>query len=187
MASFLVRALDLPAATQDWFTDDEASIHESNINRIAEAGIASGCGGTKYCPKAVVSREQMASFLARALDLSGAAPDAFTDDETSIHEPNVRPRRPRRSRRAVVARSTARPPSSRVVRWLPSSIALSTDQGGERADGVACPGDQAPGALARRRPGLQPRAPGPSASLPSRRSQAALAAGQLAIVPVTAG
>jgi TolB protein len=89
MASFLVRALDLPAATQDWFTDDETSIHESNINRIAEAGIASGCGGTNYCPKAIVTREQMASFLARALDLPSSPTDFFTDDETSIHEPNI--------------------------------------------------------------------------------------------------
>jgi hypothetical protein len=31
----------------------------------------------------------MASFLARALHLSGVAPDAFSDDETSIHEPNI--------------------------------------------------------------------------------------------------
>ena len=67
MATFLVRALDLPAATQDWFTDDETSIHEPTSTRIAEAGIASGCGGTNYCPKAVVTRDQMASFLARAL------------------------------------------------------------------------------------------------------------------------
>jgi hypothetical protein len=64
-------------------------LHESNINRIAEAGIASGCGGTKYCPKGGVTRGQMASLLARALDLPSSPTDFFSDDETSIHEPDI--------------------------------------------------------------------------------------------------
>ena len=76
-------------AAPDAFSDDETSIHEANINLVAKAGIASGCALTKFCPTALVSREQMASFLARAKHLTGAAPDAFTDDETSIHEPNI--------------------------------------------------------------------------------------------------
>ena len=89
MASFLARALKLSGTAPDAFTDDEASPHEPNINLVAKAGIATGCSATKYCPGALVSREQMASFLARALKLSGSAPDAFTDDESSIHEPNI--------------------------------------------------------------------------------------------------
>jgi hypothetical protein len=89
MASFLARTLDLSGSAPDAFDDDETSIHEPNINLIAREGIASGCAAGKFCPDGLVSREQMASFLARALHLSGAAPDAFTDDETSIHEPNI--------------------------------------------------------------------------------------------------
>ena len=89
MASFLARALKLSGSAPDAFTDDESSIHEPNINLVAKAGIATGCAPGKYCPTGLVSREQMASFLARALKLSGSAPDAFTDDETSIHEPNI--------------------------------------------------------------------------------------------------
>ena len=89
MASFLARALKLTGTAPDAFTDDEASPHEPNINLVAKAGIATGCAATKYCPAALVSREQMASFLARALKLAGTAPDAFTDDEQSIHEPNI--------------------------------------------------------------------------------------------------
>ena len=38
MAAFLVNALDLPPATRDYFTDDEASTLEDSINRIAAAG-----------------------------------------------------------------------------------------------------------------------------------------------------
>ena len=89
MASFLARALKLSGTAPDAFTDDEASPHEPNINLVAKAGIATGCAATKYCPTALVSREQMASFLARALKLAGSAPDAFTDDKQSIHEPNI--------------------------------------------------------------------------------------------------
>jgi hypothetical protein len=68
MASFLARAMALPAATTDYFADDAGSIHEADINRIAEARITLGCGAAAYCPGTIVSREQMAAFLHRALD-----------------------------------------------------------------------------------------------------------------------
>jgi hypothetical protein len=90
MASFLARALGLPASATDYFTDDEGSSHEADINRVAKAGITTGCAAGEYCPLANVSREQMASFLVRALDLvDGASVDYFTDDDSSTHEPNI--------------------------------------------------------------------------------------------------
>jgi serine protease len=67
MASFLVRSLHLPATTRDFFTDDESSAHEADINRLAASGITGGCGGTTFCPRIAVTREQMAAFLHRAL------------------------------------------------------------------------------------------------------------------------
>ena len=66
MASFLVRALGLSGTPPDAFTDDETSTHEHNINLVAQAGITTGCGPNLFCPKALVKRDQMASFLARA-------------------------------------------------------------------------------------------------------------------------
>jgi hypothetical protein len=89
MASFLARFLHLPAATRDYFSDDESSIHEADINRVAAAGITTGCAAGRYCPTSVVTREQMASFLARALHLGPAGRDYFTDDERSIHEADI--------------------------------------------------------------------------------------------------
>jgi hypothetical protein len=89
MASFLARGLDLPAASRDFFADDETSAHEADINRVAQAGITGGCGTGRYCPRGGVTREQMASFLARALDLPAATRDFFTDDETSQHEADI--------------------------------------------------------------------------------------------------
>jgi hypothetical protein len=89
MATFLVRALDLPAATRDYYTDDEGSIHEPNINALARAGITVGCDSGRFCPNGTVTRAQMATFLVRALDLPRADDDHFTDDEGWTHEANI--------------------------------------------------------------------------------------------------
>jgi lysyl oxidase len=89
MASFLARAMHLPATANDFFTDDETSIYEADINRTAEAGIFTGCGSGRACPEGLVSRAEMAAFLARALDLPATGTDFFTDDEGSIHEADI--------------------------------------------------------------------------------------------------
>jgi hypothetical protein len=89
MASFLARALSLPPATRDYFTDDSRSSHQDAINRLAEAGITTGCGGTRFCPRATVRRGPMASFIARAVDLPPAARDYFVDDAGLSHEANI--------------------------------------------------------------------------------------------------
>jgi hypothetical protein len=81
MAAFLVRALDLPSATQDYFTDDNGLTFESSINRLAEAGLTSGCTPTTFCPTRAVTRAQMASFLDRAYDFPATPADHFTDDD----------------------------------------------------------------------------------------------------------
>jgi hypothetical protein len=89
MASFLVRARPLPPTGTDFFTDDNGSPHEGDINRLAAAGVTTGCGGSQYCPHAVVTREQMASFLVRAFALPPTGTDFFTDDEASMHEGDI--------------------------------------------------------------------------------------------------
>ena len=73
MASFIYRALtgafgDIPVEDQG-FTDIEGNIHEDAINAIAGLGIANGTTATTYSPSVPVRRDQMASFLARTLDL----------------------------------------------------------------------------------------------------------------------
>jgi glucose/arabinose dehydrogenase len=86
MASFIARALNLPPATRDYFDDDNGNKHEGAINRIAEAGITVGCGHRRYCPSGTVLRDQMASFISRALDLPATSTDYFTDDNGNKHE-----------------------------------------------------------------------------------------------------
>jgi hypothetical protein len=68
MAAFLARALDLPATDDDFFSDDEGSVFEADINRVAAAGVARGCNppaNDRFCPDQLVTRGQMAAFLVR--------------------------------------------------------------------------------------------------------------------------
>ncbi|MDJ0925785.1 MAG: S-layer homology domain-containing protein [Acidimicrobiia bacterium] len=83
MASMLARAFAYPASTTDWFTDDDASIHEAAINSIAAAGVTRGCDpptNTSFCPDDPVTRGQMASFLVRALGLPPIIPPEIPND-----------------------------------------------------------------------------------------------------------
>jgi Cysteine-rich secretory protein family/S-layer homology domain len=86
MASFLARALGLGDPGIDAFADDNGSVHEWAIDAVAEAGITLGCASGRYCPESVVSRAEMASFLARALGLGDPGTDVFNDDDGSPHE-----------------------------------------------------------------------------------------------------
>ncbi len=89
MASFLVRGLDLPTTSSDYFVDDEESGHEADINRLAASGITGGCADGRYCPRSSVTREQMASFLVRGLHLPATSTDYFADDDGSPHESDI--------------------------------------------------------------------------------------------------
>ncbi|HYI65762.1 MAG TPA: S-layer homology domain-containing protein [Candidatus Limnocylindrales bacterium] len=89
MASFLVRAFELAPSATNAFTDDEGSTHEAAINSLAASGTTGGCAAGLYCPRQVVTRGQMASFLARALDLPGATRDYFADDDRSARQTDI--------------------------------------------------------------------------------------------------
>lgn len=73
MAAFLVRAFDLPPTADTPFTDVTGTF-EDDINRLAAVGITKGCTSTTFCPADPVTREQMASFLVRALGLTPIVP-----------------------------------------------------------------------------------------------------------------
>jgi hypothetical protein len=93
MAAFLARALGL---TDDGggntFTDDDGSVFEADIAKLAAAGITTGCNadGTEFCPKRAVSRQQMAAFLVRAYGLTDdGGGNSFVDDDGSVFEPDI--------------------------------------------------------------------------------------------------
>jgi len=71
MAAFLVRAMGYnDDGGGNLFNDDNGSIFEVDIDRLATAGVTRGCnpsdGNTRYCPNDYVTRGQMAAFLRRA-------------------------------------------------------------------------------------------------------------------------
>jgi hypothetical protein len=62
------------------FGDDDGSIHEPDIARLAAAGVTQGCGPGRFCPAAAVTRGEMAAFLVRAGSLPAVeSTDTFTD------------------------------------------------------------------------------------------------------------
>jgi hypothetical protein len=81
-----VRAFALPATTEDFFVDDEGTRFEWAINRLAAAGLATGCSSTAFCPTRLMTRGEAASFLVAALELPPSDVDQFADDNGSSHE-----------------------------------------------------------------------------------------------------
>jgi len=77
---------------EDGFTDVAVSnVHESNIDCLVHFGVTVGKTTTTYDPQGQVTRGQMASFVARAIEAVGTVlpanpPDAFDDDNGNTHE-----------------------------------------------------------------------------------------------------
>ncbi len=77
MASLLRRSFSLSPAAEGPFTDLGNSVHADDINSLFASGITMGCNpptNDRFCPNQVVTREQMAAFLARALGLDPIEP-----------------------------------------------------------------------------------------------------------------
>jgi hypothetical protein len=93
LAAFMVRALDLPATSKDFFTDDDGLPFEDDINALALAGITRGCNppaNTRFCPNDTVSRGQTAAFIVRAWNLTDPGKGGwFIDDNRSIFEGDI--------------------------------------------------------------------------------------------------
>jgi len=82
MAAFLVRALGLEINSHPGFADVGVdNIFVDEIGRLATAGITLGCSesGDVFCPKDMVTREEMAAFLVRALGLEVNSHPGFVD------------------------------------------------------------------------------------------------------------
>ena len=92
MAAFLDRALNLPGTAVDYFTDDDGSIFEGSINRLAAAGITKGCNppaNTLFCGSRDMTRGAMAAMLARAFGYPNVGGNNFVDDDGHIFEKDI--------------------------------------------------------------------------------------------------
>jgi subtilisin family serine protease len=69
------------------------SVHEPAIACLVGLGVIAGRRDGTFRPGELVTRGQLASFLARVVDAAGrlpsAPPDAFRDDDGSVHEPAI--------------------------------------------------------------------------------------------------
>jgi hypothetical protein len=72
----LMTLMPLATFAANPFTDlVPGSVHNPNIDAIYNAGITTGCvPNEQYCPTDFVTRQEMASFLARTAGLGGNAP-----------------------------------------------------------------------------------------------------------------
>jgi len=73
------------------FTDVSGSVHEAAVGCVAWWEVANGTTSTTFSPNGRMTRAQLASFVARELEAVGLSlpaspPDAFSDDDTSVHE-----------------------------------------------------------------------------------------------------
>lgn len=87
MASFLDRTFELPAASGQPFRDVSSGPHRDAIAAVAAAGVAQGYDDGNYRPDQAVTREQMATFLTRAMGLTPRNP-SFSD-VSGVHARNV--------------------------------------------------------------------------------------------------
>ena len=68
------------------------STFDRDIRWLADRGITRGCdppASLRFCPDRTVTREQMAAFLVRALDLPPSTRNRFRDDDGSIFEQDI--------------------------------------------------------------------------------------------------
>jgi S-layer homology domain len=89
LASFMVRARNVPPATRDFFRDDNNSVHEGAINAMAQAGLTGGCASGRYCPGRGLTRAELASFLGRTFGLPPTTRDFYVDDTWTIHQQSI--------------------------------------------------------------------------------------------------
>lgn len=68
------------------FNDTSDGVHAEAIYALAAEGIVQGCEEEQFCPTDLVTRGQIATMLAGALELEPTAEGPFDDVEGSVHE-----------------------------------------------------------------------------------------------------
>jgi hypothetical protein len=94
LAGLVERAGRLPATAPNAFDDDNGSVHELSINRLAALGIISGVGPRRFAPERQVTRGQVATLLVGTQEtLTGrrmpGGPTPFTDISFDVHRVNI--------------------------------------------------------------------------------------------------
>jgi len=73
-------------ATTNIFSDDDDSVHQSDIETLFTHGVTLGCGPGIYCPNDAMTRGQIALFIFRQVGMQAVSEDYYDDDEDSQYE-----------------------------------------------------------------------------------------------------
>lgn len=93
---YLLAAIDPPPMLAGgWngqFADDDASVHEVDIEALAADGTTRGCNppwNNLYCPERLITRGEIAAFVTRTLNLPASETDYFGDDDDSVFNGDI--------------------------------------------------------------------------------------------------
>lgn len=99
MARFLANVISesggtLPANPPSKFSDVKGTTFETSINQLAALGVVGGRADGTFAPNEPLRRDAMATFLVtgyqtRTGTTLAAGPDAFGDDNQSVHQANI--------------------------------------------------------------------------------------------------
>lgn len=89
IAAFVARTFGLAPTDVDFFSDDDGTLFEDDINAVTAAGIGFGCSDTEYCPDRPLLREEMAEVLVRSFSVAPSGEDWFWDDDGSPFESSI--------------------------------------------------------------------------------------------------
>lgn len=85
LAAFWVRAWNYTdPGPGDFFTDDDGTWFEPFVDRLAQAGVTTGCAEGLYCPYDPVKRDQAATFVGRAEGFTPTVPPPAQPDIQTI-------------------------------------------------------------------------------------------------------
>ncbi len=82
IATFIARAAKLPPRPNNYSSFNDVPVntyYTGAVEAIRAAGISGGCGNNNFCPNRLVTRQEMAVFLQRALGLPLASGHHFVD------------------------------------------------------------------------------------------------------------
>jgi hypothetical protein len=89
LASMLAKSSGLTSSASSDFPDTTGSAHENEIVALTQAGIISGYPDGTFRPDRPITRGQVATMLARWLEVEPATGQRFDDTSTSVHRHHI--------------------------------------------------------------------------------------------------
>ena len=89
LAALAPNAAEAEVVVVEFDDTTDGAVYEEAVVALAEEGVIRGCAEEAFCPYETLTRAQLASVLAGALDLPPTEFRHFTDIEGSVHAHNI--------------------------------------------------------------------------------------------------